>query len=94
MVTINDKHPGRLARDMIQYPDEVIHPEILTPSGSSTSIIEKVDESDDDLDEVQSVLDESASLRVLWDKQDRNHQRPGSIASLSSFRSHFTKKTG
>lgn len=75
----------------------MIHPEILTPSGPSTSSLEKAvmfDEEDFE-EEDQSVIDESASLRVLWDHQERNQQRPESIASLtSSFRSHFTKKTG
>ena len=82
---------------MILYAEEIVHPEILTPSGPSKSSLEKTaSDSEEELDDDQSYADDTASLRVLWDQGERNNrQRPESIASLaSSFRSHFTKKTG
>ncbi len=83
---------------MILYSDEIVHPEILTPSGPSKSSLEKVaSDSEEEMGDDQSYADDSASLRVLWDQSEKNNnrQRPESITSLaSSFRSHFTKKTG
>ena len=94
-LTINDKHPARLVRDLILHPTESIHPEALTPAGNSASslVIDEVEDEDAD----KASLDDMASIRVLWDSAEHRNNpiRPGSVTSIaSSFKSHFTKKTG
>jgi len=84
---------------LILHPTESIHPEALTPAGNSLSSLNAAvaPESEDEEDVDKASLDDMASLRVLWDSADaqQSAQRPGSITSIaSSFKSHFTKKTG
>jgi hypothetical protein len=86
-VTIHDKHPTRLVRDLILNATEVIHPEFMTPSNSDANLLEEsdIEESEDD---------EGASTRALWDAKLENKLAKRSSSVASSSKSYQTKKTG
>jgi hypothetical protein len=83
-ITVNDMHPQRLVRDLIVHSTELISPEVLGFSDS----LENLDEISED--------DEGASIRPLWDaKHENTLKKKNSLESIaSSFKSHWTKKTG
>jgi hypothetical protein len=86
-VTVHDKHPTRLVRDLVLNATEVIHPEFLTPSNSNSNLLE---ESDPD----ESDEDEAASTRALWDAKLETKLAKRSSSIASSTKSYHTKKTG
>jgi hypothetical protein len=50
-ITINDKHPQRLAKDLIRNAAEITHPDIISPLSPSSSFKSKASFSDDEVSE-------------------------------------------
>lgn len=60
-MTVHDKHPARLAKDLILHSAEVIHPDLLTPSNSATNLDEE------DLD-IKAIIAPSSLFDILEGK--------------------------
>ena len=86
-VTLHDKHPVRLCRDLLMHCDEILSASFLTPNGSQ----DELNEDDDLLSDDESFDDDEASTRGIY---LGNHNVSNSSLSNASFVSHFTRKTG